>query len=132
MASTSKGTFHFQCMPDLPHAEWNSYEVQTWMQILTRTVKFTYTDDETLTPSAFSTITSDQTFTIAGLIPYTVVGNAWTDMHVYVMPPDLPAGVGIAYVNIPAKDTLKIRFFNLTGGSVTPTSGLYHITAIQH
>lgn len=119
------GTFDIQSLPDIPSGvEFNSPEVQMWINLVNRTVRKIFMQHATLTPTSVSAnSTSDQTFTIQGLVAL---------MHIDLTPPDLASGLFIGYVTVPANDTLKIRFVNITGGGLTPASGLYHITAIQH
>jgi len=124
MATPTGGTFDIQALPDLPPgSKWEDNAVQMWVNLVNRTVRKIFMAHAVITPAAFSTQTSDQTFTVNGLI---------ASMHVWITPPDLAAGVFIGYANCPADNTLKIRFVNLTGGAVTPTSGTYHTTGIAH
>lgn len=120
----SKGIFEFNALPPIsPGAKFESNEVQMFISKLIGTVRYVAMYNETLTPSSVpANSTSDQTFTIAGLTP---------TMNVYVVPPSLSSGLGIAYARISANDTLMIRFMNLTAGPLTPASGVYKITAIR-
>lgn len=76
-----------------------------------------------LTPSLFGTTTSEQSFTVNGILA--------TDA-IFVSPPTTPvAGTGIAAARA-GFNTAIITFFNQTGGNVTPSAGNYLIVAIRH
>ncbi len=79
-----------------------------------------------LTPQAFSTVFSVQSFTINGLDPkahqFTQVGadTAGTQSQT--------TGVYVTGGFVAAANSLSIIFMNTTGGSVTPVAGYYSYT----
>ena len=124
MATPTGGTFDIQELPNIPPgSNWEDPAVQMWVNLVNRTVRKVFMQHSSQTPAAFSATTSDQTFTVQGLIALA---------HVYITPPPQPPGVAIGYAHVPADNTLVIRFINLTGASVTPASGIYHVTALFH
>ncbi len=61
-----------------------------------------------------------------------VVTNASTSSSVFASPSvALPVGVVIAYARVQATTNIEIAFRNTTGGPLTLTAGLIHITVIQ-
>lgn len=125
MSTPVGGTFDIQVLPDVPSGiKFESPEFQMWINLVNRNVRKIFMQHSTLTPSVVNAnSTSDQTFTVNGLI---------TLAHVWIVPPDLASGLFIGYSNCPANNTLKIRFVNITAGPLTPASGLYHVTALFH
>lgn len=76
----------------------------------------------TITPVAIAqNISAEQTFNVYGL-------NVTDAVDVCALAAAQTAGVFICYARVSAKDTLAICFGNLTGGSLTPISGLYTIS----
>ena len=68
------------------------------------------------------TVTSaDQTFTVTGLT---------TDMYIIAFCPTLTADVSFCNVHCSAKDTLKIRFRNFTGGDINPAAMDWYIIGL--
>lgn len=76
-----------------------------------------------ITPASVAAqVVVEQTFTVTGLT---------TADKVTVNPPATPNNIGIAGVRVSAADTLAIRFVNPTAGALTPTAGVYTVTAIR-
>lgn len=122
--TTNNGIFNFQVIPDLPSiSPWGSPPVVQWINVVSRNIRHIFCYDASLTPTSVGAgTTSDQTFTVTGLS---------TGHRPIVTPPALTAGLGIAYARVTATNTLQIRFFNMTGGPLTPAAGTYSITAIR-
>lgn len=73
-----------------------------------------------LTPSPVgANTTAEQSFTIPGL----QLGD-FVDVNCNS---GQTVGIGIVNVRVSANNTLAVQFVNSTGGSLTPTSGLYNI-----
>jgi len=74
---------------------------------------------QTLTPSSVApTSTSEQTFTVPGLVAGAPV---WVDK------PSVTTGLGIAGVRVSAANTLAINFVNVTATAIVPPSEAYVI-----
>ena len=71
-----------------------------------------------LTPTAFSTTTQEQTFSVADLKTTDSVQASFQGTQT--------TGVFIANTRVSAPNTLAITFGNLTGSSVTPAAGIYY------
>ena len=78
----------------------------------------------TLTPSAVASTSSNQSFTVPGLLAtdtVIVVGYVGTQT----------AGIAYAEAEPTAANTLQIQFINTSGSSATPASGLYMLNVIR-
>lgn len=74
-----------------------------------------------LTPAVVNAGTfSTQTFTVTGLT---------TSDTITVNPPAVANGLILAGFRVSAADTLELRWYNPTGGNLTPTAGVYRIRA---
>ena len=78
----------------------------------------------TLTPTALAGAvdSTEQTFTVPGLLPGDVVA---------VSGPAQPAHCALTSARVSAKDTLALTFGNFTTGTPTPTAGVYVVFAIR-
>ena len=77
-----------------------------------------------LTPSAVSGTSSNQTFTVPGLTvdqELFVIGYTGTQT----------AGIAYAEADVTAANTLQIQFINTSGSSATPASGSYVVAVIR-
>lgn len=71
-----------------------------------------------LAPTALSAnTTGEQSFTIIGVQP----GDYINGQSVFAQ----TAGIFVANVRVVAVNTVNIQFANITGGSLTPVSGMY-------
>lgn len=70
-----------------------------------------------ITPTAVSGTSAEQTFTVVGLRTQDFVEVNFNGAQT--------TGVGIGNVRVSATDTLAITFTNATGGSATPAAGTY-------
>lgn len=98
------------------------YHVFRWLGKVADTVRKIETYSPALTPSAFSTTTDEQDFTIVGLSVNDVIT---------VNKPDHQTGVSIGNSRVSAKNTLSITFVNQTGGNITPSAGTYLVQAVR-
>lgn len=76
-----------------------------------------------LTPSAVSGTSAEQTFSIPDLLSSDVVHVAF--------PGSQTAGVGIINARVSASNTLAVTFSNSTGSSATPASGVYNVAIMR-
>lgn len=81
------------------------------------------TFNPTLTPSAVgATSESVQTFTVTGLTTMDIVT---------VNKPTNQSGLDLVHAWVSASDTLSIKYRNVSGGGITPTSEVYRIVSIR-
>jgi len=97
-------------------------DVATWAAEITRAAPLTRVVN--ITPSSVgATSESTQTFTVSGLRP--------ADIIVACKPPSLTASIMLDHFDVSADDTLRIRFYNRSGGSLSPASGDYTLVIMR-
>ena len=101
----------------------NSDQGKNWLKLVWNKLIKRRTYSQSLAPTAVSAnTTSEQTFTVKGL-------NS-TDT-IYVNKPTHQAGLGVVNVRVSADNTLAITYMNTTASSITPTTEVYKIVAIE-
>ena len=98
-------------------------EVWRWISRVWSNYPKVQTFSQTLTPSAVGANSeSVQTFTVTGLS---------TNDIVYVNKPSNQASLDLIHAWASAADTLSIKYRNVSGGGITPTSEAYKIVSIR-
>ena len=94
-----------------------------WLRILTGAMPRVRTYQPTIDPASVSANSeSQQTFTVTGLK---------TNDVVFVNKPSNTGGIGIINAYVSATDTLAIKFYNTSAGSVNPPSETYRVVAVR-